>query len=342
MERKLYPLKFEPILKQRLWGGTKLKAVLNKNTGEASDIGESWELSGVPGDVSVVSNGFLKGNSLSELLEIYMSELVGDKVFEKYGAEFPLLIKFIDANDALSIQVHPEDELARKRHDSFGKTEMWYVMQADKGAELISGFKKDTSKDEYLKALESKELDKLLASHEVASGDVFFIPAGRVHAIGKGILLAEIQQTSDVTYRIYDFDRKDAKGNSRELHTAQALDAIDFSGGGEYKTEYTSRENEITEIVESPYFVTSLIDLKGKELKKDIYNLDSFVILICVEGEAELIYQKNQKETVTAGDTLLVPADLKEFSIKASGSCKLLEVHMPDVPKGEKSSIKGS
>lgn len=331
MERKLYPLKFAPILKQRLWGGTKLNTVLRKETGTASDIGESWELSGVPGDVSVVSNGFLKGNSLNELMEIYMSELVGDKVFEKYGNEFPLLIKFIDANDVLSIQVHPDDTLARKRHDSFGKTEMWYVMQADKGSRLISGFKKDTDKKEYLKALESNKLDDLLASHEVETGDVFYIPAGRVHAIGKGILLAEIQQTSDVTYRIYDFDRRDAEGNSRELHTAQALDAIDFSGGGKYRTQYESKENEVTPIVESPYFVTSLIDLHGHELKKDIYNFDSFVILMCVEGNAEIIYHEGRKEPLQTGETVLIPAELKEFSIKAEEKCKLLEVHMPDM-----------
>lgn len=329
MERKLYPLKFTPILKERLWGGTKLNTVLGKDTGNASDIGESWELSGVPGDVSVVSNGFLAGNSLNELVEIYMSELVGDKVFEKYGSEFPLLIKFIDANDVLSIQVHPDDALARQRHNSFGKTEMWYVMQADKGASLISGFTKDTSKDEYLKALESKKLDTLLASHEVESGDVFFIPAGRVHAIGKGILLAEIQQTSDVTYRIYDFDRRDAKGNSRELHTANALDAIDFSGGKDYKTSYEAKENDVATIVESPYFVTSLIDLRAHELRKDIYNFDSFVILMCMEGSADIIYYHDQKESVKKGETILIPADLKEFSIKAENHCKLLEVHMP-------------
>ncbi|WP_010664473.1 type I phosphomannose isomerase catalytic subunit [Marinilabilia salmonicolor] len=336
MERKLYPLKFEPILKQRLWGGTKLNTVLNKSIGEVTDIGESWELSGVPGDVSVVSNGFLKGNSLSELLEIYMSELVGDKVFEKYGNEFPLLIKFIDANDVLSIQVHPDDKLARSRHNSFGKTEMWYVMQADKGASLISGFKKDTGKEEYLKALENKKLDDLLASHEVEPGDVFFIPAGRVHAIGKGILLAEIQQTSDVTYRIYDFDRRDAEGNARELHTAQALDAIDFSGGDEYRTQYKAKENEITAIVESPYFVTSLIDLKGHELRKDIFEIDSFVILMCMEGSADIIYNDGQKESVKMGETVLVPADLKEFTIKAEHKCKMLEVHMPDVESESK------
>lgn len=330
MERKLYPLKFEPILKQRLWGGKKLNSVLKKQTGDAADIGESWELSGVTGDVSMVSNGFLKGNSLKELMEVYMSELVGDKVFEKFGDDFPLLIKFIDANDVLSIQVHPDDQLARKRHNSFGKTEMWYVMQADSGSRLISGFKKDTSQQEYLKALEEKRLEDLLASHEVKSGDVFFIPAGRVHAIGKGILLAEIQQTSDVTYRIYDFDRKDADGNSRELHTAQAIDAIDFSGGKDYRTSYEARDNEVSPIVQSPYFATSLIDLHGHELKKDIYNLDSFVVLICVDGEAEIHYDCDQREKIQLGETVLVPADLKEFSIIATDHCKLLEVYVPD------------
>lgn len=330
MERKLYPLKFEPILKQRIWGGTKLKTLLNKKTGSATDIGESWELSGVEGNVSVVSNGFLKGNTLNELLEIYMSELVGDKVFEKFGDIFPLLIKFIDANDVLSIQVHPDDELAQKRHNSFGKTEMWYVVQADEGSSLISGFKKDVSKEEYLKALQEKRLDDLLAKHEVAPGDVFFIPAGRVHAIGKGILLAEIQQTSDVTYRIYDFDRRDAQGKTRELHTDLALDAIDFSGGGQYKTEYNTNTNDISKIVESPYFVTSLINLDGHVLQKDFYKLDSFIILIGVEGQAEIIYHDNQKETITMGETILIPADLKEIVIQSTGKCKLLEVHIPD------------
>uniref|UniRef100_UPI0025C1C8E4 type I phosphomannose isomerase catalytic subunit n=1 Tax=Marinilabilia sp. TaxID=2021252 RepID=UPI0025C1C8E4 len=247
------------------------------------------------------------------------------------GNEFPLLIKFIDANDVLSIQVHPDDKLARQRHNSFGKTEMWYVMQADPGARLISGFKQETDKKEYLKALETNKIDNLLASHEVEPGDVFYIPAGRVHAIGKGILLAEIQQTSDVTYRIYDFDRRDAEGHSRELHTAQALDAIDFSGGKEYKTQYEAKENEVTPIIESPYFVTSLIELHGHELKKDIYNFDSFVILMCVEGNAEIIFYDGQKEPLQTGETVLIPAELKEFSIKTAEKCKLLEVHMPDV-----------
>ncbi len=209
---------------------------------------------------------------------------------------------------------------------------MWYVMQADKGAQLISGFKKDTTKEEYLKALESKKLDELLASHEVAPGDVFYIPAGRVHAIGKGILLAEIQQTSDVTYRIFDFDRRDANGKARELHTADALDAIDFSGGKDYKTHYTPGKNDQTKIIESPYFETSLIDLNGKELRKNIYPLDSFLILMGVEGSAEILYHDGQSVSINKGETVLVPADLAEFSIKATGHCKLLEVHIPDEP----------
>ncbi len=328
MEKMLYPLKFKPILKPRIWGGQKLNTVLGKNLEGASIVGESWELSGVHGDVSVVSNGFLKGNTLNELLEVYMADLVGDKVFEKFGDEFPLLIKFIDANDVLSIQVHPDDDLARERHQSFGKTEMWYVMQADQGARLISGFKQDTSKEAYVKALENNTLEELLASHEVKKGDVFFIPAGRVHAIGAGILLAEIQQTSDVTYRLYDFDRRDAEGNPRELHTEQALDAIDFSGGLDYKTSYKVPNNGVGEVINSPFFVTSVIKLNNHEVKNDFYALDSFVILMCVEGSAQIEYHKGKKETLNVGETILLPADLKEFSVSSKQNATLLHVHM--------------
>ncbi len=324
----LYPLKFKPILKPRIWGGQKLNTVLGKNLEGASIIGESWELSGVNGDVSVVSNGFLKGNTLNELLEVYMADLVGDKVFEKFGDEFPLLIKFIDANDVLSIQVHPDDDLARERHQSFGKTEMWYVMQADPGARLISGFKQDTSKEAYVKALENNTLEELLASHDVQKGDVFFIPAGRVHAIGAGILLAEIQQTSDVTYRLYDFDRRDAEGNTRELHTQQALDAIDFSGGQDYKTSYKAPHNGVSEVIKSPFFVTSVINLNNHEIKTDFYTLDSFVILMCVEGSAQIEYHQGKKEPLNVGETILLPADLKEFSVSSKQNATLLQVHM--------------
>ncbi len=324
---KLYPLKFQSILKDKIWGGHKLELLLNKEISPLPNAGESWEISGVPGNVSVVSNGFLAGNSLSEIIEIYMGDLVGDKVFQKFGEEFPLLIKFIDANDVLSIQVHPDDELAKERHDSFGKTEMWYVMQADKGAQLISGFSKELDKEEYVLKLNANELESIIASYEVAPGDVFFIPAGRVHSIGKGILLAEIQQTSDVTYRIYDFNRKDDKGNTRELHTDEALDAIDYTYVAEPKTNYSVEPNKVNEVVKCDYFTTNVLEL-DQTVKKDFYGLDSFLIYMCVEGKAEIVYNGDQTETILMGETVLIPADLKEIYIKPDGKARLIEVHL--------------
>jgi mannose-6-phosphate isomerase len=328
MSKALYPLKFEPILMERLWGGNKLQTELNKPLEGRCDVGESWELSGLEGNVSVVSNGFLKGNTLPELIEIYMGDLVGERVFQLFGHEFPLLIKFIDAREALSIQVHPDDELAQKRHQSFGKTEMWYVMQAEKEAQLISGFKESVTPEKYVHSVENKTLESLLAYHPVKPGDVFFIPAGRVHAIGAGILLAEIQQTSDVTYRIFDFGRRDAHGKERELHTSQALDAIDFKCCSNYKTEYESVENEPCEIVSSPYFKTVLLDL-NKLLVRDYYSKDSFVIIICTEGSAQIRYRENEIETINKGDTVLLPAELHQVTFVPDSSVKLLEVYMP-------------
>ncbi|MCA1745936.1 MAG: mannose-6-phosphate isomerase [Bacteroidales bacterium] len=328
MSTELYPLKFEPLLMERIWGGNKLQTVLNKPLNGRSDIGESWELSGVEGNVSVVSNGFLKGNTLSELIEIYMGDLVGERVFQQFGHEFPLLIKFIDAREDLSIQVHPDDELAQKRHQSFGKTEMWYVMQAEKGAQLISGFQGSVTADKYIKSVENNTLESLLARHPVQTGDVFYIPAGRVHAIGAGILLAEIQQTSDVTYRIFDFGRRDAQGNERQLHTQQALEAIDFKSYSDYKTAYKTLENGVSEVVTSPYFKTSLLDLT-KKVARDYYSLDSFVILICTQGRAILHYGEGGAEEISKGDTILLPADLKQVTIIPQTSAKLLEVYMP-------------
>ena len=240
----LYPLKFTPICKDKIWGGNKLNEILNKEYPELPNCGESWEISGVQDEVSVVSNGFLKGNSLEELIEVYMGDLVGEKVYEKFGIEFPLLVKFIDANDNLSIQVHPNDELSMERHDAFGKTEMWYVVQADPGAKLISGFNRKIDKEGYLKYFKNGQLEEILNYEEVKAGDVFFIPAGRVHAIGKGIVVAEIQQTSDVTYRIYDFNRVDDQGNPRELHTDLAIDAIAYEYEANYRTDYKALDNQ--------------------------------------------------------------------------------------------------
>ena len=257
---ELYPLKFTPIIKDRLWGGDKLREVLGKNF-KGSGIGESWELSGVTGDVSVVDNGPYKGSSLNELIQEFPNEMLGKEVIDRFGTEFPILIKFIDAQKDLSIQLHPGDALARERHDSFGKTEMWYVMDADPGAELIIGFKRDMSPGEYQQAMEAKTLPQYLHYEPVSAGDSFFINSGKIHAIGAGILLAEIQQSSDVTYRVYDFDRRDAHGNLRELHTELALDAMDFKKREDYKISYSHLGNVENHMVATTYFKTSYLEL---------------------------------------------------------------------------------
>ena len=323
----LYPLKFTPIYKDKIWGGNKINSVLNKDFGNLPNCGESWELSGVEDNVSVVSNGFLAGNTLEELIEVYMSDLVGEKVFENFGIEFPLLIKFIDANDDLSIQVHPGDEMAAKRHNSFGKTEMWYVMQADLGSKLQSGFNQEVNEDKYLFKLEHNELTDILNFEEVTSGDVFFIPAGRVHAIGKGILLAEIQQTSDVTYRIYDYDRRDNLGNPRELHTDLALGAIDYTLYPEYKSNYIAKLNDSVELVSCKYFTTNLLEL-NQSIDKDYNNIDSFVIFICLEGSLQ-IGTESGNELMKKGETVLIPASIENVQLKPqSATVKLLEVYI--------------
>lgn len=325
--QNLYPLKFNPIYHSKIWGGNKLKTALGKDFGDLSNCGESWELSGVEGYISEVCNGFLAGNNLEELIEVYMGDLVGDKVYEKFSVEFPLLIKFIDASADLSVQVHPNDELAKKRHQAFGKTEMWYVLQADPGAKLTCGFNQPINKETYLKKLEQKEIMDILNFVEVEAGDVLFMPSGRVHAIGKGVMVAEIQQTSDVTYRIYDYERKDAHGNERELHTELAVDAIDFTYHDSYKTDYTVEKNKRTELVKCNYFNTGILEFDAV-IEKDIYGLDSFVIYICVEGECEIITD-NHTEKVKMGETILVPASVHQYRLNPlSPKVKVLEVHL--------------
>ncbi len=322
----LYPIKFEPIYLEKIWGGNRLKTLLNKKY-ELDNCGESWEISGVEGRVSVVSNGFLKGNDLSELIEIYMGELVGDKVYEKFGVEFPLLIKFIDAQDDLSVQVHPNDGLSKERHNAFGKTEMWYVVDAAGGALINSGFNQPVDKNKYIDYLEKGKLVDLLKYDEAKVGDVFFIPAGRIHAIGKGSLVAEIQQTSDVTYRIFDYHRKDEKGNERELHTDLALDAIEYSFLDDYKTKYTVELNKSTEIVNCSYFTVNILEF-DKTLEKDYFRLDSFVIYMTLEGSFE-IETESGIEKVGKGETVLIPASIDLLKLHpANEKVKLLEVYI--------------
>lgn len=328
---QLYPLKFEPIIKDPIWGGTRLRDILKKKN--ATDrSGESWELSGVKDNISVVSEGFLAGNNIEELIEIYMGDLVGQKVFEKFGTQFPLLIKFIDACDDLSIQVHPNDEIAMQRHNSFGKTEMWYVMQADEGSKLIAGFNKKVSREGYIKHLNNNSLTEILNTNIVKPGDVFFIPAGRIHAIGKGIMLAEIQQTSNITYRVFDYNRTDSEGNSRELHTEEALDVIDYNFYKEYKTTYKPLINKPVNLADCQYFTTNLLDLNDS-IERDMQKFDSFIIYMCIEGEAVISYRQNQSINLLKGETILVPAEIAQYYIHPKGKTKLLEIYIAYKPE---------
>jgi len=319
----LYPLKFKTIFKDKIWGGNKIKTVLGKEFAPLPNCGETWEISGVKSDVSVVANGPLSGTSLANLLESNKGALVGQKVYERFGNEFPLLVKFIDANEDLSIQVHPDDELAKKRHNSFGKTEMWYVLQADEGSSLISGFNRKLDKEVYLEKFNTGKLTDILNKEEVKADDVFFLPAGRVHTIGKGLLIAEIQQTSDITYRIYDFDRVDDKGNKRELHVEEALDAIDFNFYDQYKTSYAKTKNQVVKAVSCPFFTTNILDY-SESANRDYSKLDSFVIHVCVEGSYSLKYNEGEL-AVQKGDCILIPASEKEVQLETSGGFKILE-----------------
>ncbi|AMR34204.1 mannose-6-phosphate isomerase [Mucilaginibacter sp. PAMC 26640] len=319
----LYPLKFKTIFKDKIWGGHKIETYLHKAIGDLPNCGETWEISGVKTDVSVVNGGELDGESLADLLEKYQGELVGNKVYAHFGNIFPLLVKFIDANDDLSVQVHPDDELAKKRHDSFGKTEMWYVIEADPGATLIAGFNREMNEQEYVEALNSGHIMDILNKEDVTAGDVYFLPAGRVHTIGKGLLIAEIQQTSDITYRIYDFDRVDDKGNKRELHTQEALAAIDYKHYPEYKTIYTPKTNEDVHLVKCPYFTTNVMDFT-ESTEKDYTNLDSFVIHVCVEG-AYTINHNGNAYPVKMGECILLPKTIERVSLETTAGFKILE-----------------
>ncbi|CCH51304.1 mannose-6-phosphate isomerase, class I [Fibrisoma limi BUZ 3] len=324
----LYPLTFEPIFKDKIWGGQKINTILGKDFSPLPNCGETWEVSGVDGNISVVAEGALKGKNLKELVGEYKEELVGKHVYEQFGDTFPLLVKFIDANDDLSIQVHPNDELAKERHNSFGKTEMWYILEADEGAKLNSGFNREVTKDEYVKAVADNTLTDILNMEDVHAGDVFFLPAGRVHYIGKGILLAEIQQTSDITYRIYDFDRTDDKGQKRELHTELAVDAINYQHYDDYKTRYEKKRNESVNAVTSDYFVTNVLNF-DQEVLHDYTHVDSFVILVCVAGALTVQTEGGYNVPLTMGQCALIPASINSVTLVPDGDMTVLESYVP-------------
>lgn len=319
----LYPLKFTPILKEKVWGGDKLNRILNKNGG--SRTGESWEISGVEKNISIVSNGVLKDKSLEWLTETYKEELLGEEVYKEYGTVFPLLFKFIDAHQDLSIQVHPDDEIADSRHRSFGKTEMWYILDNKPKANLIIGFNREINKEEFAGAVSRKEVVGLLKREPVNRGDAFIIKPGVVHAIGSGILLAEIQQTSDITYRIYDWDRPDSNGEIRELHVEMALDAINFSPETA-RLDYNQQMNVPVHIGKTAYFEVNKLSL-SKEFNRSLDFANSFKVYMCISGEA-VIQSNGFSGNIQSGETILIPAGLKDLKFITS-EASFLEVFIP-------------
>ena len=323
----MYPLKFEDILRPMIWGReeiSRFKQLPEVHVG----VGESWEIAQVGDKVSVVSEGVDKGKTITDLIVRDGAKLLGNHVAARYGAQFPLLIKFIDARDNLSIQVHPNDQLAMVRHNSFGKTEMWYVIDAKPGAGLYSGFSKQITPEEYVERIQNNTITDVLQFHQVKSGDVFFLPAGRIHAICKGIFIAEIQQSSDITYRIYDYDRRDAQGKARELHVEQSIDAVDFNLYDNLRTDYVPSLNEAVNLVECPYFETNLIEV-DQSVKRPISVRDSFVIYICMGGKVRLTDENGYAITLHQGQTALIPAEIATVTIDAELPAKLLECYIP-------------
>ena len=320
----MQPIKFQPLLKQTLWGGDKIVTFKHLDS-QLENVGESWEISGVKDNETIVKEGPLKGKSLNEVVAELKDRLVGKENYQRFGDEFPLLIKFIDARQDLSIQVHPNDEIAHKQGKPRGKTEMWYLMESEPGAKLYCGLKKQITPDQYKEMVDNDTICDALAQYEVKEGDCFFLPAGRIHAIGPGCFLAEIQQTSDVTYRIYDYKRKDKNGNYRELHTKLAAESINYQVENDYRTHYVGRLNKGVSLVQCPYFCTAVYDL-NEPMTLDYSELDSFVILIGLKGEGRIIDNEGNEVSFMAGDTLLIPATTETLSV--SGTIKFLETYI--------------
>ena len=323
---ELYPLKFEPILKDKVWGGHALEKHFNKKPGGLPNIGESWELSAVSGDLSIVNNGFLAGNNIEELIEVYTGDITGDAIYEKFGNKFPLLFKFIEAGEDLSIQVHPGDRMAREKHNDLGKTEMWYILEGDQDAKIYTGFRTGVTRELYLNALVNGTLPELLNVEKAEPGDTFFTPAGRIHAIGKGTVLVEIQQTSDLTYRISDWNRSNNGSVKRELHLELALEAMDFKAAGRIKIHREPKMNQAENLVNCEFFTTNLLCF-DTEITKAYNHLDSFVVYICTGGDFQIRWN-GRSEKVTKGDTVLLPAEIRQVRLLPSAETRLLEVYI--------------
>lgn len=328
----LYPLKFVPIVKERIWGGDALVSKWGKPGKEETMYGESWEISAIRGDLSVVANGFLEGNNIEELIEVYMGDLVGEEIFEIYGVEFPLLIKLIDTREELSVQVHPDNDLARKRHNAYGKTELWYILEAGDESEIYSGFNREVNQEELVAALEKGTIHGLLNKTKPVAGDSYFIPAGTIHALGKDILVAEIQQTSDITYRLFDFNRKDASGQSRELHTDLALEAINYNAAPNQQMHVNQVKGGSVNLSESEFFTVNLLSLTEPR-DMDYSMTDSFIIYICTSGSFD-IEAEGTVVNIRKGETLLIPSIIEFARITPEKESELLEIYLiPGITK---------
>ncbi len=319
-----YPIKFEPILQEKIWGGSKLKNLLNKKS-TSDSIGESWEISGVEGNISVVNNGTYKGCSITDLIKDHKEDFLGSNNYKQYGNEFPLLIKYLDANTNLSVQVHPDDEMAKAEHNSFGKTEMWYIMDREDDATIINGFKNDKVTTNSLRAITKDNVDQILNQQKVEKGEAYFIPAGKVHAIGAGVLAAEIQQTSDITYRVYDWDRVDVSGNGRELHLEQSIKAVKRDETTANKSTTNNSNSDSKVLASCVYFTSTVMDL-DQPMSVDYSSKDSFVIYMCVEGSFEISIN-DYKEKVELGETILIPANTQHVFLDTQAA-KIIEVYI--------------
>ncbi|MCK9255259.1 MAG: mannose-6-phosphate isomerase, class I [Bacteroidales bacterium] len=317
----LYPIKFKSIYKTKVWGGDKIKN-LKSDKKTPDNCGEAWEISAIQGDLSIVSNGFLKNNTIEEIIEIYMGEILGDKIFEKFGYEFPLLIKIIEAKENLSVQVHPNDETAKERHNARGKSEIWYILETDKNAKLVSGFSKSTNAEEFYNAVKQNSLEDLLNAVETKAGEVYYMPAGRVHSLGAGNLILEVQQTSDITYRIYDYGRKD-----RELHLDLAKDVIDYSKTEYLKSFFTKKPDSQNKIISNQFFTLNYLAIMN-ETQKNYYDLDSFVVYFCINGKVQIKTGSNKTETLTKAETILIPATIKDVHIIPEVYSEIIEIYI--------------